>query len=172
MSFRTITVKTSGKNPSTFIREVDARVHFEFQEKLFLHARECAERMQDLLNRSGFNLTDLASKIRVDILGMVGGLDIGIGKVEDLPRYWEWFNAGFQPKSTGTFVPMGAFPNGAPDSKQAGGKWGVGKGKYTFIDNGKAKKPVLPIMYIDISAQELEDKIAQDIDELSKGLYY
>ena len=126
--------------------------------------------MQELLNRSGYNLTDLASKIKLEIINDVGGLEIGIGKIDELPKYWEWFNAGFQPKSTGKFVPQGAFPDGAPDAKKSGGKWTVGAGKFTFLDSKGNKKAVLPIKYIDIAEQEMDIELAKMVAELTRGV--
>lgn len=164
-----ISIKTKGINPIEWINKVPQRQHFEFQEFLKDEADKVASSMKRTITDSGYNLETLSDSIQVDILNSTAGIHIGVGKIEDLPIYWEWFNDGFRPGHTNTLVPLGGFspPPAQPLSGHSGGKWNVGNDGFTFLDNSsKPKKAVEPLKYIESSNTTLNNNIKQELDKI------
>lgn len=174
---RRIKVTSTGRDPFQFISRVSGKIHFDFQAKLVQAAEATARRMGQILNSSGYNLKNLADTIHSEILDSTSGIVIGIGNISKFPKtkdgsntYWEAFNSGFKPGASGTLVPLGSFSDGKPDATKSGGKWTVGAGNYTFIDNNNNKKPIEPLRFVDISAQELKAHIIKQLNRLNKEM--
>ena len=167
---------TKGKNPISWIREVEGRIYFEFQYRLMELGELTAERMKGIVTSSGYKLDKLANAIDSKILQSVAGVVIGIGEIAKMPKsdqgntYWEAFNDGFTPGSSNKLVPLGSFDGNAPSIGHTGSKWQVGTGNYTFLDNIPVKRTVEPLRYIQISEKELEKHIIKEISRLTKEL--
>jgi hypothetical protein len=170
-------ITSKGKNPLQWIKEVETRIYPELQNQIVLSAEATAEIMKRILDGSGYNLKRLSSSIDVDILNSTGGVSLGIGNIDKFPlgingqTYWEAFNAGFKPGASGTYVPPGIFPDGAPDASKAGGKWLLGLfGGYTFFDKNTNKKPIAPLRFVEIAEQDLKSHIEKEILKFSGNL--
>jgi len=165
-----------GKDPSQWLKEVTTRIYPELQNQIVLSAEATAEIMRRILDNSGYNLKKLSGAIGVDLLSSTGGVHVGIGNISRFPTgkngktYWEAFNDGFKPGASNKFVPLGAFPDGAPDSSKSGGKWIVGAGKYTFFDDNDNKKVVEPLRFVDIGYSELRKHINKQILKFKRNL--
>lgn len=171
-----VKITKKGKDPIQFIKEVSRKIHFELQNEIKLSADATAEIMKRIIMASGYKLNRLADAINAEIIDSVGGINIGIGKISDLPKtkdgkeIWELFDSGFKPGASMNFVPLGAFPDGAPDSSKSGGKWNVGAGNYTFFDDNNNKKAVEPLRFVDIGYEDLIKHIERQIDKFLKSL--
>lgn len=161
-----ISVTSKGKNPTQWFREITDSLHFEVQESVLNLSELCASRMQQIIKSSGYKLGDLANTINVEILNTVAGIEVGVGNISKLPFYWQMFNDGFKPGASNKFVPLGAFPDGKPDSSKSGGRWQVGAGNWTFFDNSQIKKPVRPLLYVDLASDEFRANIGLQIDRI------
>jgi hypothetical protein len=172
----TIRITKKGKDPRQFMREVSARIYPELQNQIILSSQATAEIMKKILEGSGFRLQSLANSIGVDVLSTPAGVHVGIGNINNFPKgkngqtYWEAFNDGFKPGAANAFLPLGAFPDGAPDSSKSGGKWLVGAGEYTFFDKNTNKKPIPPLRFVDIAYSDLVAYIQKEILKFSKNL--
>ena len=177
MARKTLYIQTisKGKHPLQWLRDVNVRIHFEFQERLVELGKLTALRMREIIsstkNRGKGTEGALERSINSEILTSVGGVRIGIGNISVAPLYWEVINdGGYVPPTTGKLVPLGSFGGAAPDSTMSGGNWDVGTGNYTFVDLKSPKKPIEPFRYIDIAGQELNKLIELAILELDKSL--
>jgi len=182
---RRIKVTSTGRDPFQFISRVSGKIHFDFQAKLVQAAEATARRMGQILNSSGYNLKNLADTIHSEILDSTSGIVIGIGNISKFPKtkdgsntYWEAFNSGFKPGASGTLVPLGGFTSGSgltgdvtkPIKGESGLRWQTGMGRYTFVDSNSNKKPIEPLRFVDISAQELKAHIIKQLNRLNKEM--
>jgi hypothetical protein len=171
-----VRITKRGKDPRQWIREVQTRIYPELQNEIVLSAEATAVIMRKILEGSGYRLQALAGAIGVDVLSSTGGVHVGIGNIDTFPKgkngqtYWEAFNDGFKPGAANAFLPLGAFPDGAPDSSKSGGKWLVGAGNYTFFDKNTNKKPIPPLRFVDIAYSDLVAHIEKTIDKFTKEL--
>jgi hypothetical protein len=168
-----IKVTTKGKDPMLWLKEVNDKVHFEFQEILVELGIACAEKMREVIRGSLKRVGStglLENSIQSELLTSTGGVTIGIGRISDLPPYWEVLNAG-------GYVPprnKGFFASGLGMSGQKG-KPVSGAGGESWIHTGDSsdylltpKKPIDPVRYIDISAEELKVNIQIQLAKLMK----
>lgn len=171
-----IKITKKGKDPRMWIKETVDIIYPELQSQILISAEATAEIMKKIIDGSGYKLKALSGAIGVDVLSSTGGVHVGIGNIDNFPKgkngqtYWEAFDSGFKPGASNSFLPLGAFPDGAPDSSKSGGKWLVGAGKYTFFDNNDNKKVVPPLRFVDISEEQLRIHIEKQIDKFMKNL--
>lgn len=164
-----VTVTKTGKDPEQWIKEVSDKIHFELQNEIKLSAEATAEIMKRILLASGYNLNKLADAINAEVINSIGGIEVGIGKISDLPvgqesgaSYWEAFNDGFKV----TQANIGYFGDNfrAPESGGSGEKWHhTGKGSGFFLM--KPYKVIEPLKYIDIGYDELKKHIEKQINK-------
>ncbi len=165
-----VTMQTRGKDPQLWIREINDKIHFEFQERLLELGEETAVRMGDIIRssikRPGSTGT-LENSIKAEILNSVGGITIGIGRISDMPPYWEVINdGGYVPPAN-----IGTFESGEPKKGASGEEWfhtGGQEQVYGFerLYYINPKKPIEPVKYIDIASTELIAKINEAVDNL------
>jgi hypothetical protein len=158
-----------GKTPLQHMQEITEAIHFELQDKLIDLAEQDKTRMQELIDSRGYKLNKLSNSINIEILNTTAGVDIGIGKISDLPKYWEYFNNGFKPGAHGKLIPLGSFEGDAPSPEKHGQKWEKGNGNFTFIDSNINKKVIEPILYVDIAGIELVNHINNEISNFLKN---
>jgi hypothetical protein len=161
----TVTVKRiSGKDPSQFLREVNQKIHFDFQAKLAELGIECAANMGNIIRgsikRDGAKGT-LENSIKSVILDDVAGVHIGIGDTQEMPPYWAIINFGGLPPENAGFFGEGEYPQAGASGQQ----W-THTGKPGFFM--KPTKPIEPVLFVDLAANDLERAIDQAIKELSK----
>ena len=171
----TVTITKKGKDPAQWLKEVTEQIYPELQNQIKLSAEATAEIMRKILLDSGYRLDKLANAIQVDLIKThPAGLEIGIGKISDLPvgqstgaSYWEAFNAGFKV----TQENIGYFGDNfrAPEVGGSGEKWHhTGKGSGFFFM--KPNKVIEPLRYIDIGYEELTKHIEKEIAKFMKSL--
>lgn len=153
-----LTVDFVGKNKfNKLIRYIQNNlIYGEIQQEIRVLGHHTADNMRQTIQESGYNLNELATKILAETLNTTGGIEVGVGRIETLPFYWELFDRGFTPGSSGNFVPLGSFADGKPESGKSGGKWLVGSGTSTFRDININKKPVEPLDFVNKSIRLLE----------------
>jgi len=143
-------------------------VYGEAQEKIRIIGHHAADNMQKAIKETGYNLDKLANSILAETISTTGGVEVGIGRIESLPFYWEMFNTGFKPGAALSFVPIGGFADGAPDASKSGGRWQVGGGNSSFFDLNINKKPVEPIEYIEKSMRLLDMELTETMKKLGE----
>ena len=157
----TLKITTRGKTPLQHIQDITEAIHFELQSTLKDLAENDALRMKALIDERGYKLQKLSNAIDVEILSTYAGIQIGIGNISTFPinekgeQYWEAFNNGFKPGAHGKLVPLGSFNGKAPNGQDKGEEWQKGNGAWTFPDNNTSKKPIEPILFVDIAGEEL-----------------
>jgi hypothetical protein len=155
---------------SKLIRYIENNlIYGEAQEQVRVIGHHAADSMQKTIKESGYNLDNLANSILAETLNTTGGVEVGVGRIESLPFYWTLFDSGFKPGASLSFVPLGAFPDGAPDANKSGGKWGVGVGPYTFFDLNINKKPVEPLDFVQKSVNQIEVEFKEMIKKLGES---
>jgi hypothetical protein len=161
----TVTYSTKGKDPLHWIARLQQSLHFELQGRLVELGELTAERMGEIIQESikrppaeGI----LEKSIQSEILNSTGGVMIGIGRVINLPPYWEVLNdGGYLPPST-----VGYFGEGNPPIKGASGeKWTDDSSQYPMTP----KKLTEPVKYIEISNEELRGHIEKELNRLMGG---
>lgn len=171
-----VKITSKGKNPQKWIQEVSDKIHFELQNEIKLSADATAEIMKKIINNSGYKLEKLSDAINAEIISSTAGIQIGIGRISDLPKtkdgkeIWELFDSGFKPGASMSLVPLGSFGGEAPDPSKSGGKWNVGTGKYTFFDKNVNKKPVSPLQFVPIGYEDLRNHIIKQIDKFMRKI--
>ncbi len=169
-----VQVTSKGKNPLQWFKEVDAKIHFELQAKLVELGEQTAIRMGDIIRASikrPGSTGLLENSIKSYLLNSTGGVTIGIGKISDLPKYWEVINSG-------GYVPpanIGFFDSGAPVKGGSGEQWHHTGGQEVSYGFEKSyfihpKKPIEPVRYVDIAAQELTINIGNAVKEFMKEI--
>lgn len=160
-----ISVKSRGKNPFQWMKDVNDKIHFEFQEKLVELGEETAARMGILIKAAAKRpiTGTLEDSIKSEILNSTGGVEIGIGRISDLPRYWEVLNdGGYIPPAN-----LGYFPgHTAPIPGGTGETWTHTGNNEDFLMI--PKKPMTPVLYIDQAAAELGVAILLEMNKLIK----
>lgn len=115
---------------------------------------ETVEYMRNVIKNSARrgSLGTLGKSINVES-GDTGTIHwVGVGRKSQLAPYWSVVNyGGYSPPTTGKYVPLGAFPDGAPVAGKTGGTWNVGAGNYTFLDDKYPKQEIRPMNYIEIT---------------------
>lgn len=163
-----VTMTTRGKDPRMWIREINDKIHFEFQLKLMELGEETAVRMGDIIKSSikrPGSTGLLENSIKSEILNDVGGVTIGIGRISDMPPYWEVINdGGYVPPAN-----IGAFESGEPKSGESGEQWFHTGGQERVYGFDKLfllhpTKPIEPVKYIDIASEELITRINEAVD--------
>jgi hypothetical protein len=160
-----VTVKSKGgKNPVDWFKQIDDRVHFEFQAKLVELGEQTAQRMKDILLSSNYNLTKLADSINSEFTNITAGVEVRIGNIAGFPKgedgrdYWNAFNDGWLPPANSGFFGDGE----APSPEKSGQKW-THTGKDFYM---QPKKPIEPLKYVDIAAQEMTAHIQNAVKEI------
>jgi hypothetical protein len=168
-----VTVKSRGKtNPMDWFRIVNDKIHMDFQAKLVELGEMAANRMKEILLSSNYNLNKLADSMDSEFENITAGVEVRIGNISKFPLgknnqvYWEAFNDGFQPGASGEYLPLGSFDGEVPDKNKSGGKWTVGNGSSTFLDNNQNKKPIEPLRFVDIASNELIGHIASAMKDI------
>ena len=171
-----VKITSKGKNPVKWIKNVTERIHFELQNEIKLSADATAEIMKRIINNSGYRLQKLSEAINAEIISSVAGIQIGIGRISDLPKtkdgkeIWELFDSGFKPGASMSLVPLGSFGGEAPDPSKSGGKWNVGMDKYTFFDRNANKKPVSPLNFVSIGYEDIRKHIQKQISKFMRKI--
>lgn len=153
-NFRTIKVIKKGKDPRQWIREVDAHIHFEFQERLVELANEAVQVLRQTIRSMALRPPTtgrLENSIESELLNTIGGVHIGIGRISNLPKYWEVINdGGYVPPAN-----IGFFGEGNPPiTGGAGEKWThTGKSEFGFENQWllTPSKPIQPMHYIELT---------------------
>jgi len=151
-------------------------VYGEAQEKIRIIGHHAADNMQKAIKETGYNLDKLANSILAETISTTGGVEVGIGRIESLPFYWEMFNVGFKPGAAMKLLPIGGFTSGSglsgdvtkPISGDYGLSWQTGMGHSTFFDNNMNKKPVEPIEYIEKSMRLLDMELTETMKKLGE----
>lgn len=160
-AYAKLKITSKGKTPLQHLEDITEKIHFELQNELIDLAEKDAQRMKELINERGYKLQKLSNAIDVNILNTTAGVDIGIGNILNFPKnennedYWQAFNNGFKPGAHGKLVPLGSFEGKAPNLIDTGEEWQKGNGSWTFPDTNTFKKPVEPILFVDIAGEEL-----------------
>ena len=156
-----IKITSKGKNPIQFLKEINGKIHFEFQEELVKTCEATAELMRqtikDSIKRPG-STGKLENSIQSEVLDSTGGIKIGIGKISELPIYWEVLNNGgyVPPANLGYFG-----DNNSPKAGASGEQWThTGKSSDFLM---KPKKPIEPVRYVEISEEQLTKHIEKEI---------
>lgn len=158
------------KKFSNLIRYIENNLVYGLaQQKVRVLGHHVADNMQQTIKEAGYNLDNLANSIIAETLQTTGGVEVGIGRIESLPFYWEMFDAGFKPGASLSFVPLGSFIDGKPDASKSGGVWITGGGPYTFFDININKKPIEPLNYIRKSIQALDVEFEQMVKSLGES---
>ncbi len=82
-----INVTTKGKDPMRWLKEVNDKVHFEFQEVLVELGEACAKRMREVIRDSLKRVGStglLENSIQSELLNSTGGVTIGIGRISNI----------------------------------------------------------------------------------------
>jgi len=164
-----VQIITKGKNPTQWMKEVNDKIHFEFQERLVELGEETAIRMGEIItdNTKRYSSGKLANNIKSEILSSTGGVRIGIGNINTLKQnapYFEILNSGgyVPPANLGFFMGDPTFPT----QSGAGQTWihtgDSGKGNYLM----RPHKAIEGISYIEIASEELRKKIEREIQIL------
>jgi len=163
-----VTITLKGKNPLSWIKEVDDKIHFEFQAKVVELGELTAIRMQEIIKSSikrAGSTGRLENSIDSTVLNSTGGVEVGIGDTSKMPPYWEVLNdGGYVPPAN-----LGYFGEGKPPQRGVTGEQWTHTGdssNFLMIP----RKPIEPVNYIGISARELQQHITQEIDKLYKSI--
>jgi hypothetical protein len=160
-----ITIDWQGKKGlENLIRYVKGnQSYFEIQEGVRNVAYNCAMRMREIISekkdRTDKSQGKLENTITVEDLQTTGGVSFGVGKIANLPVYWEILNDGGLIKGTGKLVPLGAFPDGRPLKGKSGGEWYEGIDKFCFFDKVTNIKFIHPVGYIDMAVIEADEEL-------------
>lgn len=160
----TVRIVTKGKSPLAWIQDVDKRIHFEMQSKLVDSAKATAELMKKIIKSSikrDGSTGKLENSINVELLNTEAGVHIGIGRITNLPPYWQVIDeGGYIPPAN-----LGYFGNTeAPQAGKSGEKWTHTGDRTDFLMI--PKKLIEPIRYVEISETELRQHIAKQIRQL------
>lgn len=147
-------ISRRGKDPRQWFKEIDGKIHFEFQERLVEVANEAVQNMRQLIRSMAVRPPTsgrLENSIEAELLGSTGGIHIGIGRITSLPPYWEVLNdGGYIPPAN-----IGFFGDGeAPRAGGAGQKWThTGYSEYGFENNFlmTPTKAIKPMHYIELT---------------------
>ena len=156
-----IKITRKGKSPVDFMKDVDDKIHVEFQQRLAELGELCAEKMKEVIKSSIKRKGEgtLENSIDSKILDSRGGIHIGIGTISELPIYWEVLNnGGYVPPAN-----KGYFGDGNPPIKGGAGEVWTHTGKDFFMT---PKKAIEPMRYIEVSSDELKLNIEKEIDRL------
>ena len=160
MAICRVEIKTSGKNPISFINDVQAIFYPEMQAKLLSLSYDTVDVMREIIiqNKKRPSLGgNLEETLGVDLLNSVGGVEIGIGNIADLKArapYFEVLNeGGYVPYSTKNgLAPYGSFEGDRPEVGGSGQNWERSGNKGFFM---KPNKAIEGISYIDIAEKYL-----------------
>ena len=168
----TVQVITKGLNPSTWMKNIEDKIHNEMKDVLIQLGEETANRMGEVITISAkrFSTGRLASNIKSEVLSSIGDeIHIGIGNINDLKQnapYFEVLDAGgyVPPTNLGFFEGDPAYPV----SGGTGQKWihtgDSGKGNYLM----RPHKAIEGINYIGIASEELKQHIEQQLNNILK----
>lgn len=152
-----VIIKKIGKDPTQWIREVSGRIQFEMQDKLVELGEEAAETMKEVINSSRKNPDRgthlLENNIKSEILSSTPArVEIGIGRIADLPLYWDLINSGgtYITKKT-HIVPTDYFTD-------------RGSGFITFKEG--SSHTIQPVRYVEISEEQLRAHIEREVIRL------
>ena len=174
--FMEIKVTTKGApKPDIWIRQVHAQFHPEMQARLVELGELTAQRMRDIIQDSIKRLGSsgrLENSIKSEILSSTAGVTIGIGRISELPIYWEVINDGgyVPPANRGFFASgLGTSGMGSPPMSGAGGEQWIHTGsRGDYLLN--PKKPIDPVGYVNISGAELHMHIQREINNFMKKI--
>jgi hypothetical protein len=166
-----VKITRKGKDPQQFLREVNGKIHMDFQALLVKLGDECAAMMGNIIRssvkREG-SIGTLENSIKSKFENITAGVHVGIGKIDELPIYWSVINSG-------GYVPpqnIGYFGDGNPPRfMRSGEQWthigqkGTEFGYENFFRMNPIK-PIEPVNYVDIAADELERAVDAAIKEL------
>ena len=159
MAICRIEIKTSGKNPASFIYDVQSIFYPEMQDKLYRLSYDTIDVMREIIvqNKKRPSLGgNLEETLNVDLLNSIGGVEIGIGNIADLKAkapYFEVLNdGGYVPYSTVGGAPLGSFDGDRPEVGGSGQNWERSGNKGFFM---KPNKAIEGISYIDIAEKYL-----------------
>jgi hypothetical protein len=163
-----VTITLKGKNPLAWVKEVDDKIHFEFQAKVADLGELTALRMQEIIKSSikrAGSTGRLENSIDSTVLNSTGGVEVGIGDTARMPIYWEVINdGGYIPPAN-----LGYFGEGKPPISGGNGEqWTHTGSKNDFLM--VPRKPIEPVNYIGISARELKQHLINEIDKLYKSI--
>lgn len=170
-------IKTRGrKHPTLWIEEIDKRIYPEMQDRLLDLANEAVHNMRNIISESIKRVGAtgrLENSIKYYPLSTTAGIHIGIGRVSELPPYWEVLNdGGYVPVSNrGFFNAPGQsiFGQGIPPMSGMGGEQWIHTGSrsdYLLTP----RKAIQPVGYINISSAIFNTKIRISIDQFMKTL--
>jgi len=171
-----IKIRTKGKNPELWMREIEKSIYPEMQDRLLDVAEKTVERMRNIIQESIKRLGNtgtLQNSINVDLLSTTAGVHIGIGRISELPGYWEIINdGGINPPHTnrGFFAGgLGLSGEGIPPMAGGGGEEWIHTGSnanFLMIP----QKPITAVGYVNTSADELHIHIDKAIREFMKSV--
>jgi len=154
-----VEIKTSGKDPISFIQDIKSIFYPEIQAKLLSLSYDTVDVMREIVvqNKKRPSLGgNLEETLNVDILNSIGGVEIGIGNISDLKAkapYFEVINdGGYIPYSTAGGAPLGSFYGDRPEVGGSGQNWERSGEKGFFM---KPKKAIEGIGYIDSGVKYL-----------------
>lgn len=173
--FMQIKVTTRGKRPEVWLRQIHAQIHPEMQAELVELGELTAQRMKEIIESSIKRIGAtgrLENSIKSDLLSSTAGVSIGIGKISEMPPYWEVLNdGGYVPPANRGFFSSGLGLSGQgtpPISGASGDQWihTGAKGDYCL----NPKKPIDPVGYINISGAELHMHIQRAITKFTREI--
>lgn len=143
-----IKVRTKGKNPLQWFKEVEKEINYNFANKIAILGDQTAQRMGEIIKNSAKRESTglLGNSIKSEILSM----GIGIGRISELPLYWELINDGGTYVTKETFIPPP-----------------FADGEFRTFKQGSTHT-IKPVRYIDQSDAELKVHIALEINRLMK----
>jgi hypothetical protein len=173
--FYSIKVSRKGKDPRQWIKDVDASIHFELQDRLVEVANEAVKNMQSYIKTNALRkpTTGLLENSITDaeLLDTVAGVHIGIGRITNLPRYWEVINDGgyVPPPNIGYFGDhQPPTPGGSGDTWTHTGRTEMG---FEEIFTMFPSTPIRPMKYIEVTNDDfLIPRIKQEIARLNREL--
>jgi hypothetical protein len=172
-----ITVEfTDGEKFEQLIRYIeDNMVYGEAQEAMRVLGHHCADNMKENINssrkRPDKGTHNLENVITAETLNTVGGIEVGVGRIETLKAeapYFEVLDVGGYIPNNGNFVPLGSFIPGEPKPNAGNfreGNWEVG-GKFTF----KPKRAIEGINYIGKAILNLDKELTELIGKLGSKI--
>lgn len=170
-------IKTTkkGKDPYLFIKEIEKNIYFEMQDRLVdigeITAKRMREIIQDSIKRIG-STGRLENSIKSEILDDTAGIHIGIGRISELPPYWEVINdGGYVPVPNRGFFASGLGQSGEgvpPMPGVSGEQWIHTGAKGDYYMN--PQKPIDPVGYVEISNAEMNMHIKIAINEFMKTI--
>jgi len=163
------------KNPSLWIQDIAKEIYPEVQNRLLEIANETVQNMRNIISDSIKRLGStgrLENSIKLDLLSTTAGIHFGIGKISELPPYWEVLNdGGYVPPINRGFFAGGLGLSGEgvpPQSGQAGEQWIHTGSKADYLLN--PRKPIDPVGYINVSSEIMNTQIRISLEQYMRNL--